>query len=50
MTPEGRQMAYETLVANDIDALVVIGGNGTLAEQHALWMNLIFLLSAFRAL
>ena len=31
MTPEGRQMAYETLVANDIDALVVIGGNGTLA-------------------
>ena len=34
MTPEGRQMVYETLVVNDIDALVVIGGNGTLWEQH----------------
>lgn len=31
MTKEGRQMAYETLLANDIDALVAIGGNGTLA-------------------
>lgn len=31
MTKEGRQMAYETLLANDIDALVTIGGNGTLA-------------------
>ena len=30
MTVEGRQQAYETLLANDIDALVVIGGNGTL--------------------
>lgn len=30
MTVEGRHMAYETLLANDIDALVVIGGNGTL--------------------
>ncbi len=28
-TPEGRKHAYESLVAHDIDALVVIGGNGT---------------------
>ena len=29
MTPEGRRSAYETLRAFDIDALIVIGGNGT---------------------
>ena len=29
MTPEGRQKAYESLVAQDIDACVAIGGNGT---------------------
>lgn len=28
-TSEGRQKAYDTLVAFDIDAVVVIGGNGT---------------------
>ena len=28
-TKEGRKAAYETLVAHDIDGLVVIGGNGT---------------------
>lgn len=28
-TPEGRKSAYESLVAHDIDAVVVIGGNGT---------------------
>ena len=28
-TPEGRQKAYETLQAHDIDACIVIGGNGT---------------------
>ncbi len=28
-TPEGRKLAYESLVANDIDACVAIGGNGT---------------------
>ena len=31
MTPEGRQKAYDNMVANGIDALVVIGGNGSLA-------------------
>ncbi len=29
MTPEGRKQAYENLIANDIDALVAIGGDGT---------------------
>ncbi|MBK6565701.1 MAG: 6-phosphofructokinase [Saprospiraceae bacterium] len=29
MTIEGRKQAYENLVANDIDACVAIGGNGT---------------------
>ncbi|GAA5220524.1 6-phosphofructokinase [Membranihabitans marinus] len=28
-TPEGRQRAYESLQAHDIDACIVIGGNGT---------------------
>lgn len=29
MTPEGRKMAYENLIDNDIDGLIAIGGNGT---------------------
>ncbi|MBK9981447.1 MAG: 6-phosphofructokinase [Saprospiraceae bacterium] len=28
-TPEGRKSAYDSLVANDIEGLVAIGGNGT---------------------
>ncbi len=28
-TPEGRKLAYETLLAHEIDACVAIGGNGT---------------------
>lgn len=31
MTEEGRAKAYETIKANSIDALIVIGGNGSLA-------------------
>jgi 6-phosphofructokinase 1 len=30
MTPEGMQKAYDTCVKEEIDALVVIGGNGSL--------------------
>lgn len=30
-TKEGRKIAHDNMVANDIDALVVIGGNGTYA-------------------
>jgi 6-phosphofructokinase 1 len=29
MTAEGRKQAYESLMANDIDACIAIGGNGT---------------------
>lgn len=36
LTVEGRQKAYENLVAQEIDALVVIGGNGSLAGAQAL--------------
>lgn len=34
MTPEGRQTAYESLMAMDIDACVAIGGNGTFTGAH----------------
>ena len=30
MTPEGRQKAYDNMVKNGIDALIIIGGNGSL--------------------
>ena len=33
-TKEGRNMAYETLMAHDIDACVAIGGNGTYAGAN----------------
>lgn len=39
-TPEGRKKAYDALVANNIDAVVVIGGDGTftgarlISEEH----------------
>ena len=36
MTEEGRQKAYENLVKFGIDALIVIGGNGSLAGAEAL--------------
>ena len=29
-TPEGRKIAYDNMVANGIDALIIIGGNGSL--------------------
>ena len=36
LTPEGRAKAYENLKANGIDALIVIGGNGSLAGAQVL--------------
>ena len=36
MHPEGRQKAYENLQAHGIDALVVIGGNGSLSGAQLL--------------
>ena len=35
-TPEGRKIAYETLRKEEIDALVVIGGDGTFTGARAL--------------
>ncbi|WP_294457186.1 6-phosphofructokinase [uncultured Bacteroides sp.] len=35
-TPEGRQIAYETMVREGIDALVVIGGDGSLTGARLL--------------
>ena len=32
MTEEGREKAYQNLVENNIDALIVIGGNGSLTD------------------
>lgn len=34
MTVEGRQAAYDNLIKNDIDGLVVIGGDGTFTGAH----------------
>jgi 6-phosphofructokinase 1 len=36
LTPEGRAKAYENIKANGIDALIVIGGNGSLAGAQVL--------------
>ena len=42
MTPEGRQRAYETCKREEIDALVVIGGNGSLTGARAFGMEFDF--------
>ena len=42
MTPEGRQKAYETCQKEDIDALIVIGGNGSLTGARAFAMEYDF--------
>ena len=36
MTPEGKKKAYDNLVKHEIDALVVIGGNGSLTGAREL--------------
>lgn len=36
LTPEGREKAYNNLVKNNVDALVVIGGNGSLSGARTL--------------
>ena len=42
MTPEGMQKAYETCVKEEIDALVVIGGNGSLTGARNFAMEYDF--------
>ena len=41
-TPEGMQKAYETCVTEEIDALVVIGGNGSLTGARNFGMEYDF--------
>ena len=45
-TPEGRKVAYTNLVRHRVDALIVIGGNGSLAGRKILPGNMTFRLSA----
>lgn len=47
-TPEGRQLAYDNMKKEGIDALVVIGGDGSLTGPAFLHRSLIFLVSDFR--
>ena len=42
MTPEGMQKAYETCIKEEIDALVVIGGNGSLTVARNFAMEYDF--------
>ena len=42
MTPEGMQKAYDTCVKEEIDALVVIGGNGSLTGARNFGMEFNF--------
>ena len=42
MTPEGRQKAYETCKKEEIDALIVIGGNGSLTGARDFAMEYDF--------
>ena len=42
MTPEGRQKAYDTCLREGIDALVVIGGNGSLTGARNFGMEFNF--------
>jgi 6-phosphofructokinase 1 len=42
MTPEGKLKAYETCVREEIDALVVIGGNGSLTGARDFGMEFDF--------
>ncbi|MBL7158174.1 MAG: 6-phosphofructokinase [Candidatus Omnitrophica bacterium] len=37
MTKKGRKKAYETVKKNDIDGLIIIGGNGSFQGAHVFW-------------
>lgn len=50
MTDEGKEKAYEQIKAHGIDALVVIGGNGSLTGAMEFAKNMIFAASACRVL
>ena len=44
-TPEGRAQAYENMKKHEIDALVIIGGDGSLTGARFSHKNLMFLVS-----
>ena len=44
-TPEGRQLAYDNMKREGIDALVIIGGDGSLTGAVSLHRNLMFRVS-----
>ena len=48
-TPEGRQIAYDNMKKEGIDALVVIGGDGSLTGARVLHKSLTCLVSGCRA-
>lgn len=45
-TPEGRQIAYDNMKKEGIDALVIIGGDGSLTGARILRKNSMFPVSA----
>lgn len=47
-TPEGRKMAYDNMVKEGIDALVVIGGDGSLTGARILHKSMTFHALDFR--
>ena len=49
-TPEGRQLAYDNMKKEGIDALVIIGGDGSLTGARILHRNLMFHVSDCREL
>ena len=49
-TPEGRQLAYDNMKKEGIDALVIIGGDGSLTGARILHRNLMFRVSDCREL
>lgn len=47
-TPEGRQLAYDNMKREGIDALVIIGGDGSLTGAESSHRNSMFHVSDFR--
>ncbi len=49
-TPEGRQLAYDNMKKEGIDALVIIGGDGSLTGHVFSHKSLMYLVSDYPAL
>ena len=46
-TVEGRKKAYDTMQREEIDALVIIGGNGSITGARILRKNMMCLVSGY---